>query len=431
MSVLNPTSDTHGAASVTPTTKLRDSCHPCAVSKVKCHREKPSCSRCLRRGIACEYVVTRRGGRKHTAGTASHSKVPPQQSTTENTNHLTRQLETPQSLDKSLSPNFDVVHPGGFNSDASPLIGMPSNLDFALFTSLLGPEGQSLSPLSTDVIADFGAFDVALSSTDTSGADVFSDVSLFESPGTNSSAASDAVGHEIVATTTTLNQAAAATIESEGETHCWQASQSTDESYNSCLERALGLMQRMTPINRTQEGSTSTTVQDIIDKNKLALEAVGTMMQCSCSGDGYLLAVASLIILKVLSRYNAVSRNIPLTTNCPQHPSLSKRSLSVGSQHNAGCIIVGNHCFQGEDQGRMKAQLVLGELHRVQSLVNQLCFKLKSLAAKTRESRPNACHMKEDEMPSISALVIDQVGADLRKRLQWLSRNIIEGLNKE
>ncbi|KAF3763199.1 hypothetical protein M406DRAFT_262336, partial [Cryphonectria parasitica EP155] len=40
--------------------KLRNSCHSCAVSKVKCPKEKPTCSKCESRGIACQYFLARR-----------------------------------------------------------------------------------------------------------------------------------------------------------------------------------------------------------------------------------------------------------------------------------------------------------------------------------------------------------------------------------
>ncbi|KAK3901816.1 hypothetical protein C8A05DRAFT_16058, partial [Staphylotrichum tortipilum] len=40
--------------------KLRDSCTDCASSKVKCSKEKPTCSRCARRGVTCIYMVSRR-----------------------------------------------------------------------------------------------------------------------------------------------------------------------------------------------------------------------------------------------------------------------------------------------------------------------------------------------------------------------------------
>ncbi|KAL2138956.1 hypothetical protein VTI28DRAFT_5996 [Corynascus sepedonium] len=44
--------------------KIRDSCHACAVSKVKCPKEKPTCSRCESRGTTCQYFLTRRPGRR-------------------------------------------------------------------------------------------------------------------------------------------------------------------------------------------------------------------------------------------------------------------------------------------------------------------------------------------------------------------------------
>ncbi|EMF17167.1 uncharacterized protein SEPMUDRAFT_34261, partial [Sphaerulina musiva SO2202] len=42
------------------TVKLRDSCEICASAKVRCSKEKPSCSRCINRGLKCEYGLSRR-----------------------------------------------------------------------------------------------------------------------------------------------------------------------------------------------------------------------------------------------------------------------------------------------------------------------------------------------------------------------------------
>ncbi|KAL2188017.1 fungal transcriptional regulatory-like protein [Thermothelomyces heterothallicus CBS 203.75] len=50
--------------------KLRDSCQACALSKVKCPKEKPSCSRCESRLIPCEYFFTKRPGRRRGNSTA-------------------------------------------------------------------------------------------------------------------------------------------------------------------------------------------------------------------------------------------------------------------------------------------------------------------------------------------------------------------------
>ncbi|KAK1751365.1 aflatoxin regulatory protein-domain-containing protein [Echria macrotheca] len=53
------------AAAKPESTKMRDSCNACAVSKIKCSKEKPVCARCTKRGQRCEYLATRRAGRKH------------------------------------------------------------------------------------------------------------------------------------------------------------------------------------------------------------------------------------------------------------------------------------------------------------------------------------------------------------------------------
>jgi len=66
-------SSTASAGTGTAPVKLRDSCHLCASSKVKCHKEKPTCSRCAKRGLKCEYFVTKRAGRKHDPNRASLS----------------------------------------------------------------------------------------------------------------------------------------------------------------------------------------------------------------------------------------------------------------------------------------------------------------------------------------------------------------------
>ena len=48
--------------------KLRDSCEVCASSKIKCSKEKPTCARCAKRGLRCEYFEAKRAGRKHRLG---------------------------------------------------------------------------------------------------------------------------------------------------------------------------------------------------------------------------------------------------------------------------------------------------------------------------------------------------------------------------
>lgn len=56
--------------------RLRDSCHACAASKVKCSKDKPTCVRCTRRGTTCQYFATKRPGRKRNSNSIEVPTTP-------------------------------------------------------------------------------------------------------------------------------------------------------------------------------------------------------------------------------------------------------------------------------------------------------------------------------------------------------------------
>lgn len=184
-----------------------------------------------------------------------------------------------------------------------------------------------------------------------------------------------------------------------------------------------------------QSGRAARTIDSVISENKQVIESLTNLLDCHCSQDEYLLSIMTLIALKVMSWYAAAaaddssSPSSPVTTlqQQPQQPprksvltarpgsgpdpgptfssastsaspadrttlssssssslSLSQSSSSHGS--SLGCeqvlrapATVGNYCVAGRHQGRMAAQLVLSELHRVQRLVNALAKRLESV----------------------------------------------------
>ncbi|KAJ5921367.1 hypothetical protein N7466_009693 [Penicillium verhagenii] len=58
-------SQTQSSSYIAPLKKLKDSCDKCSVSKVRCTKEKPSCTRCGKLGYTCFYSPARRVGRPH------------------------------------------------------------------------------------------------------------------------------------------------------------------------------------------------------------------------------------------------------------------------------------------------------------------------------------------------------------------------------
>jgi hypothetical protein len=220
-----------------------------------------------------------------------------------------------------------------------------------------------------------------------------------------------------------------------------------------CLVRALGLMKQLFP-NPTsnftsamedvdqqpqQSNIAPPSIQTVISKNQDTIEAISTMLNCSCAHDGYLLTIMSLIVFKVLGWYAAAaapkSASSDEDNSGAQTPSTThSRKLSNSEMVIQDTAVVGSYCLEGADADRMAAQLVLSELHRVQRLVNQLSAKLKlQIAHETpfsNESSHGSSYKSDDSdfTVPLSAVTLDQIIVDLRKRLRALSVNIVEGL---
>ncbi|THC93456.1 hypothetical protein EYZ11_007075 [Aspergillus tanneri] len=182
----------------------------------------------------------------------------------------------------------------------------------------------------------------------------------------------------------------------------------------SCLTQALGLLKQLFPPGvgccqppkkpvREHGLHPLPTNQSVISNNRKTIDTISNMLQCSCSQDGYLLSLMSLIVFKVMAWYAAASRRpVLLNDRSPilNGSSHQHREHSEEVQHTPG--LGGSDTADDEDQGRMAAQLVLSELHRVQQLVNTLSQHLK--AKGTRE----------------------QFAVDLRQRLRALSAEIVD-----
>ncbi|KAH6843303.1 aflatoxin regulatory protein-domain-containing protein [Chaetomium sp. MPI-CAGE-AT-0009] len=266
------------------------------------------------------------------------------------------------------------------------------------------------------------------------------------------------------------------------------------ELQTSSTPNALGLVKKLSPepvagcktssVLQSHDGGaeghhrSGPTIQKVIATNETTLETLGTMLECSCSEDAYLLVIMSLIVFKVLAWYGAAarkppsehdiatttttttsttttttsatataalpiasSRNNSIASSSTQSPqgattptsaSRSKRQWNVVHQVPA---VVKNYYLEGEDSGRMAAQLVLSELHRVQRVVSRLVAKMKALAVDEGRVEDDAPLLggllggDEGVTLPYSGLILDQLGADMKQKLRTLSIGIVKGLS--
>lgn len=543
--------------------KLRDSCDACASSKVRCHKEKPTCSRCARRGLVCEYVATRRAGRKHdssrqshgsnstngTNGTGSHnlkSSAPAAPGAETSAQSHSQPAAAASITVAAVAQQSPVAH-SSLPSPSPSLSYLISNLSspeevacsdaMPSIPSLTDPtdlDGSSLTnPLSfvvpatwnTDIIGQSYFFPTSDAPNDTSATnivEIFPSFKFADDVLDFSSDSAGALAQELQTSATTNAPPDVQSLQEDEE----EEDTGSAHGLSCCLTKALGLVSKLSPepaagcktstsVSQSHGGEGAEdhrrpgpTIQTVIATNEATLEALGTMLECSCSEDAYLLVIMSLVVFKVLAWYGAAARKPPsehdittttatstttttttattiasiTATAAPPAPPMGRSSRSsissagsstAQSPHGATTpssisrsnkrqlnvvqhqvpAVVKNYYLEGKDSGRMAAQLVLSELHRVQRVVSQLIAKMKALrlavdggssigrAEEDADATPRALLgglglglVGGDEGGPVlpySGMILEQLGADMKQKLRTLSIGIVKGLSDE
>jgi hypothetical protein len=230
------------------------------------------------------------------------------------------------------------------------------------------------------------------------------------------------------------------------------------------------------------------TIDSILSENRHIIESVTSLLDCPCSQDEYLVSLITLIALKVMGWYAAAADDphprphpsstsssssssttppspiapfsVSMHTSWPssgsvspadtsRRPSTSTSATSVsGSPHGLTeqvlrlPAVAGGYRLSDQQQGRIAAQLVLSELHRVQRLVSALTQRLESIRLRARASQEMGCELESGGVgerrgggggartPPFSVPTFCQLEEDLRKRLRALSSETIDVLRR-
>ena len=429
--------------SVATTSKTRDSCCACAESKVRCHKERPSCTRCKQRGITCKYLATKRPGRKSNGNSDAGNVRQSREAARSAWPHAADFLPTTLPILSSVSAANDPTLP---STDLFP--ALLTAVDLSPSSALAGTGSDldqfNASPMHFLDIDELDATYFPWEGSDMENLPISKDIQVDPVFGTTS------LAHLVASKPCSPSSSgwSLSTINS--------SSTSEPDPSSSCLTRALHLMGRFS----SRESSQSNTrdhpmsaghpshsdllgAQDVVAENKRTTEALSTMLQCSCAEDAYLLTMLSMIIFKLLSRYASVVPKQPGSAKGDVNNRSGKTS-SFGKETHPDYL--GNrHHFNDTDTKRFVTQSILSELHRVQRLVNQLSPKLKAhgpAAADAKrgvselENSRNACSKavlwteSEIAMAAFSATTFEQIEKDLRRCLRTLSSEIISILGR-
>ncbi|GES62615.1 C6 transcription factor [Aspergillus terreus] len=405
--------------------KLRGSCHACAVSKVRCSKEKPICSRCRRRATACEYLVTKRPGRKQHGSRLSERPAP---------------TSIPQGLPEPGLPTTTFALP---ETPSLPVEDVsPGCSD--VFSSLFDPVESSLSSSLTSLSTDFEDYLAAFPLPETGSVDAAGSMQALPSedqsefsPGLHSGSAATQVAPGDTISLFGLPASASRSPANLGTLFAGTGEtphRGPMASQCHCFSRALDLLKHLTaadlipgatPGRPTAEcfGFLAPSAESMILTNQEAMKAINSILDCGCLQDSYLLAILSLVIFKILDRY-AMAAEIG-AARVDNDESLS--SLPYPSPESIRLPASTGRADAGrESECRVKtAQCVLRELHRVQRAVNQLSPKLNGHKTQHRPSATPISLFSTNTSSAVSNPVMDQLEPELRKRLGALSLEII------
>lgn len=437
------------------TPKLRDSCQACAASKLKCSKEKPSCARCVKRSRNCEYLATRRAGRKtlnRTADTPRHSEptqvptptatVAPEALRADAAIHFPEQYVDDAS-ETSSSPDIRS-EPSGLITPVDMDLGMPDFLppaspfqipELSGGHSRMGSIASSLSDWPMSYPFD-SSVSVPMYESNTMGF-INGHITHIQTPMAYSSLPS------ISGQTPSPVLKQPILLNSQAQPHC------------SCYARAHELSGHFCsgPPARSKQDLAQTIqspqlIQSVVLDNQHAIEAITNIIGCSCSQDSFLLMTLSIVLFKIMDRYEeAVCDPAAL----PERYRKSTSEATINTQlplHLSPNDL--DYCYVGgDDPSQVAAHAVLGDLHRVQRLCQRFSSRIHAMAGPRLKDGPMGPDTASpspispggmDDFPReglptnmtnpFSPGLFHQLEADLRKRLRSLSTAVAGQLIK-
>jgi Aflatoxin regulatory protein/Fungal Zn(2)-Cys(6) binuclear cluster domain len=404
--------------------RLKDSCNSCALAKVKCNREKPVCSRCQDRDLVCCYGLSHRSGRRRTASRILNNTV----------------TETTTASNIAM-PTDSCTLPQGFSSRAelSSFLRDTSNSSTTkIFHDPRSDEGNLLSPpftpsalgVNMDIQASSQSDMTTFSYLDSDFPNSVSHVPYSQSFGQElEMLASASAGADQLATSVSIGSYWNPSPDMNGSAsqapgHEAILNQQLFSANSNCLLQALGLLAML----EGNEQAYSSTISKVttssyfshflpmtgeIPTYRTALESAMSTLKCPCSANNdQLIILVCFIGFRIMARYAATVRE-------------GHERGEVFSLHSADNPMDSNTSeqfkYQSDMELRDRAQVVLGELHYVDLLIEMLSQRFE----KERSDPISRGYTSGSDDACISISIFAQLEADLRKRRRAIATDIM------
>ncbi|GAB7330919.1 hypothetical protein MBLNU13_g02440t1 [Cladosporium sp. NU13] len=385
--------------------KLRDSCIACSASKVKCQKEKPTCSRCSERGIKCEYATSRRTGRQ---SYTAHSATSPAHKTLNvalpSLRPAARELDDTSQWQNKITGSANWSAQRREQDATETNQELPDNtsakpLNVPRHNNAMNPLSQKSLPTSAQV-DDFFKF----LNTQMDGQENQTEMSLHPADFMNNQASTNedmSLDPDFDARNGLGLDDKLSFLPDELSFSDVMSLDPSDlgtylkEQY-SCMPTGLLTPTSLSRTDRpvTTPGSPRESVSDnsvcfiseaAISKNKHIVDSMITILICHRSIDERLLTVLSLIACRVIAWYAAVARDESTRSVIASHLRVLVDSRStepkdvLADQVHALSLEIGSANVDETDQRCVAIRSVIGEAHRVQKLADLLSNRLENI----------------------------------------------------
>lgn len=340
--------------------RLRASCDGCYLSKVKCTKETPTCTRCLNHGVVCKYSPSQRVGkpRRLRENQQVHDR-----STTQDTGAA--------ELSNSRSTSDASVHPPPYswNINFDPSITTRTtgfNLDDDL--SMIWQSSLSVTDSEKGGFVDDSSRDSNLSSPSNSLPTPVESLSEYPETSQPSSAGLERLGKSV-------QQPAPQPLFSEEHLLLQDplpqlyfsptqdpvaAARSLPATDNcTCATTTFDILKTL------HDQLSHTSFDKVLSVNKAAVSTISTVLSCPCTRDSTSIMTLAVALTKIMSRYQAIGGPSAQSSGT----SFTTDTFTIAPSPTP--ITLGAYKLDGAEEEQVKLQVILSELRKVDGLVSR------------------------------------------------------------
>ena len=418
-----------------PGQKLRLSCDECNKAKVRCAKEKPTCSRCKIQNVQCVYGISLRAGKRAAVQGPSRAQTQPQRpNAVSNDNRIREKLAADACSNFTAPGEHRYSTAQGHKMDDPPdsfiYAGNPSGVmdygEFDMFSTSLQPQTirpYNVDPLPrspdvqmSDWLQDWTEHDWLPSNNQTPNIKASPAPQTFDWDSTSNSASapatpsltcspadssspSSSVSSCVGSTTPGYYQTIQPSMPTYFSTSCSSdlglpvhpksANKSSTMSLLPNLKRPkcqcqIAILSVQKALLRTSDFE-STAFDVALAANREILRLCTTFLECACfATDDSNVMLLSSIIARMTSMYwaRASALGTPRSTNAFAGHANTVNRLAEGTKK--GSLALGAYHMDRADEERHKMEIVLIELEKLEKLVQGFqkgCYKSGCVAS--------------------------------------------------